>query len=188
MTATGPTSASEGVRTPPVRITCEIGPTLAVQHVRRPGSSSSRPSGPERRAGGARGARSSCPPVSPIAWPGSTSAAAARAIASFSVSWRCDFASNPGSSALQADPERWHRRAPCRRGRPTASDVEVAADGHIRDGEQLGQLADAHRATAAELLEDQLLALSGEHDRSGTILNTYRTRPDQAQIRFAEVA
>src|SRR5262249_14027152 len=40
------------------------------------------------------------PAVSATACPGSTSAAAAWAIASFSRSWRCDFASKPGSSVL----------------------------------------------------------------------------------------
>ena len=37
--------------------------------------------------------------------------------------------------------------------------VEIAAHRHLRDAEQLGQLADAHGALAADLLDDQLLAL-----------------------------
>ena len=40
------------------------------------------------------------PAVSATAWPGSTKVLAFLAIASFSSSWRCDFASKPGSSVL----------------------------------------------------------------------------------------
>ena len=62
--------------------------------------------------------------------------------------------------------------------------VEIAANGHVRDGEQLGQLADAHGALAAELLDDQLVALCREHgslqvgDR--TILNATAQVPSSA--------
>ena len=41
--------------------------------------------------------------------------------------------------------------------------VEVAPDGHLGDAELLGQLAHAHGAAAANLLDDHELSLSGEH-------------------------
>ena len=39
--------------------------------------------------------------------------------------------------------------------------VEVAADRHVRDREQLRQLADADGASPPDLLEDQHLSLPG---------------------------
>ena len=51
-------------------------------------------------------------------------------------------------------------------------DVEVAADGHVGHVEELGQLADAHGSSAADLREDEHLSLPGQHDRL-TILNRF---------------
>ena len=61
--------------------------------------------------------------------------------------------------------------------------VEVAADRHLGDGEQLGQLADAHGALAAELLDDQLLALGREHGSLGSVIAQYSTRTAQVPSR-----
>ena len=43
--------------------------------------------------------------------------------------------------------------------------VEVTADRHLRHVQELGELADADRAAAADLLDDEHLALAGEHER-----------------------
>ena len=109
----------------------QVGPRLAVEHVRD--LDRVRDDGqvghlgevvreaPGRRAGGEpdRLAR--------LDEPG-----AARAIASFSFSWRWDFASNPGSSALRPPRERRAavhllQQAGC------CEHVEIAADGHLGD-------------------------------------------------------
>ena len=97
--ATGPTRASEGVRTPPVSTTvrsarCEWCSTSAtwIELVTtvRPAMSMM--------------CEANCqvvvPAVMPMADPGRTSAAAAMAIACFSRVLRCSLASNPGSSVL----------------------------------------------------------------------------------------
>ena len=55
-------------------------------------------------------------------------------------------------------------------------DVQIAPDGHVGDVEQLGQFANADRAATSYFIEDQFLALSGEHDRSGQ----YSTRSNKA--------
>ena len=98
-TATGPTNASDGVRTPPVSTTL------------RSGWAASRSTSATRielvttvRPAMAPSARASVhvvvPAEIPIAVPGRTSAAASLAIASFCARCRLDFASNPGSSVL----------------------------------------------------------------------------------------
>ena len=102
VSATGPTSASDGVRTPPVRTT--VRPVWAsrwrtfatwIEFVTTVRSDTCVRCCASRQV--------VVPAVSAIAWPGCTSSLAARAIASFSRSCRCDFASKPGSSAL-SDP------------------------------------------------------------------------------------
>ncbi len=142
VTAIGPTSASDGVRTPPISTTVRPGrasrcSTIAtcielVTTVR---------SGMSARWCASR--HVVVPALSAIAWPGSTRLAAACAIASFSANWRRDLASNPGSSVLRL----------AARGGPavhlvdqprTGEYVEVAADRHVRHAEQLGQLAHAN--------------------------------------------
>ena len=55
------------------------------------------------------------------------------------------------------------RRAPSRPGPHCASSVEVAPNGHLGHSELLRQFAHAHRAVAANLLDDHHLTLSGEH-------------------------
>ena len=98
-TATGPTSASDGVRTPPVSTTVRSGCVdprstsatwIELVTMVRPGMASS--------------ARASVhvvvPAEMPIAVPGRTSVAASSAMASFCARWRTDLASKPGSSVL----------------------------------------------------------------------------------------
>jgi hypothetical protein len=41
--------------------------------------------------------------------------------------------------------------------------LEVAADGHVRDVQQLRQLGDAHGATQPHLVENAVLAFGCEH-------------------------
>ncbi len=98
-TATGPTSASLGVRTPPVSTTVRSGRGLWVRisatrmllvTTVRLGTDSSSPASRNVVV----------PAVMPIARPGVTRPAATRAIADFSSVLRSDLASNPGSSAL----------------------------------------------------------------------------------------
>ena len=68
----------------------------------------------------------------------------------------------PGLFRAQAAPQR--RAAvhlldePCR-----GQHVDIAADGHLRDGEEAGELAHADAALTADLVDDQLLALCGKH-------------------------
>ena len=131
VTAIGPTSASDGVRTPPVSTTVrsararrvqDVGDLHRVRHDRQVGHVA---------RGGGRAARSSCRRSAPIAWPGSTSSRGrARDRLLLRRAARCDFASNPGSSALQAAAARRaavHLLDEPRRG----EHVEVAADRHV---------------------------------------------------------
>ena len=41
--------------------------------------------------------------------------------------------------------------------------VEIASDRHLRDVEQFGEVADAHRARSADCVDDDVVALVGEH-------------------------
>ena len=101
------------------------------------------------------------PAVSAIAWPGSTSSLAAGGDRLLLAGLAADFASNPGSSALSAP-----------RGRPAVhlveqpragERVEVAPDRHVRDVEQLGQLADRTAPRRRTCSTISMLTLSGEH-------------------------
>ena len=99
-TATGPTSASEGVRTPPVSTTVRSGRWAAcsVSATRTELVTTTRSGTPTMSS-------ASChvvvPAVSPMAVPGCTIWAAATAMERFSPCWRWDFASNPGSSVAR---------------------------------------------------------------------------------------
>src|SRR5437764_1173698 len=42
-------------------------------------------------------------------------------------------------------------------------DLEIAADGHIRDAEPLGEVTDTCAAIAPDGLQDERLAMSGKH-------------------------
>ena len=50
--------------------------------------------------------------------------------------------------------------------------VEIAAHGHVADGQQRGQLADAHGAAAADLGDDHLVALACQHTRRDRVDRT----------------
>ena len=45
-------------------------------------------------------------------------------------------------------------------------DLEVAADGHVRDAELAHEIGDADRAVLADAVEDEGLALAREHQRT----------------------
>ena len=53
--------------------------------------------------------------------------------------------------------------------------VDVAADRHLRDGEQAGELAHADAAFTADLVDDQLLALGGKH-RFSAVVDSHNTQ------------
>ncbi len=99
--ATGPTSASDGVRMPPVRITvgapgaCCMTSITRIEFVTMVRS--------RTWVMRCASAKVVVPPESAIAVPGRTNRAAATAMASFSESSRDDFASKPGSSMLGVD-------------------------------------------------------------------------------------
>ena len=103
-TATGPTSAFDGVRTPPVRMTVRSSP---------PRSCSSSATGGELVTTVRSGTATRCwatanvvvPAEIAIEAPGSTSAAAARAMADFDRVCRADLTRKPGSSALRPEIE-----------------------------------------------------------------------------------
>ena len=42
-------------------------------------------------------------------------------------------------------------------------DLEIAADGHVRDAEPLGEVTDTCTAIAPDGLQDERLAMSGKH-------------------------
>jgi hypothetical protein len=46
---------------------------------------------------------------------------------------------------------------------PGGQGLEVAADGHVRDGELAHEVADPHAAMPLDQVEDRLLSLSGQH-------------------------
>ena len=102
--------------------------------------------------------------------------AAARAIASFSSSWRCDFASNPGSSALSGPGA---VAPPCTLStRPAAASTSrsrrtVMSETSSSSVNSLTRTA----AAAANFLENQHLTLFGEHDD----IAQYSTRSQQEQ-------
>ena len=94
--------------------------------------------------------------------PGSTSLAATAAIAAFSACWRADLVMNAGLVAGEAGG---------RRGAAVhlleepllVEDLEVAADGHVRDLELADEVRDPDRADLADAIQDQRLALASEH-------------------------
>ena len=111
----------------------------------------------------------------PIAVPGTTSATAASAIASFSGSWSADLAANPGSNrALPgsdvAPPWTFSSRP------AVVEQLEVAADGHVGHAEIPGEVADPDAAVLPDALEDQRLALASEHVRR-VLRSSGRSRP-----------
>ena len=180
-TANGPTSASDGVRTPPVRmIVWSARPTwwrtsatrIELVTTVRPGTSASR---------WAR-AYVVVPAETAIAIPGSTRATAASAMASFSALLeRRTSPRSPGSK----------RALPAIDGRPAVDlleqaalveDLEVAPDGHVRDAELADEVGDADRAVLADAVEDECLTLAREHQRtlcvrSGSVAMDTRPHP-----------
>ena len=100
-----------------------------------------------------------------IAMPGSTSATAASAIASFSLCWRADFS---GEAGLEQGGAGDRRRAAVDllEQSPLVEDLEVAPDGHVGDAELAHEVGDPDRAVLAHAVEDEGLALTGEHQRS----------------------
>ena len=97
-----------------------------------------------------------------IAIPGSTRRAASVAIAAFSTCCSADLATKPGS--YEARPEIAVAPPWTFSSRPVVvEDLEVAADRHVRDVELARKLGDADRAGLADPVEDQCLALTGQH-------------------------
>ena len=95
-TANGPTSASDGVRTPPVRM------TVWSRRPERYSTSATRSEFVTTVTPGISPTRAASvwvvvPAEIAIAMPGSTSRAASSAIAAFSTCWSADLATNPGS-------------------------------------------------------------------------------------------
>ena len=143
---------------PPVSTTVRSGGRSRVQHVgdlERVGDDRE-----VRRTSrcGARAARSSCRRRARSPGPARTRPAAVlRDRLLLGAAARCDLASNPGSSARAAASR--VVAPPCTFSiRPGLGErVEVAADGHLRDAELLGQLADADRAAPAHFLDDDHL-------------------------------
>ena len=170
-TANGPTSASDGVRTPPVRmIVWSVRPTWWRTSATRielvttvsPGTSARRWAS----------AYVVVPAETPMAMPGSTSAAAASAIASFSACWSEDLAAKPGLEEGAAE----QRRRPAvdlLEQAALVEDLEVAADGHVGHAELADQVGDADGPVLADALEDEGLTLPGEHHAP-----PLRIRPD----------
>ena len=174
-TATGPTSPSDGVRSPPVSTTVRSGrgrafstsATLSelVTTVRFAMS-------PRCRAS----VQVVLPAVIAIAMPGRISVAARAAIASFS-----------GDLAAAGDLESGLDRAGRVHGRGAAvhlreqplavEHLEVAAHRHVRDAQQRGQVGDLGAAGPADLLEDLGLAHRGEHARSLRRSRAWTSRP-----------
>ena len=94
--------------------------------------------------------------------PGSTSRAASVAIAAFSTCWSADLATNPGS--YEARPEISGRAAvDLLEQAVVVEDLEVAADRHVRHAELAREVGDPDGAALADPVEDECLALAGQH-------------------------
>ena len=103
------------------------------------------------------------PAVSPIAWPGSTSARGRARDRLLLLDLAVRLRLEARLVGAQARRGRSRRRAPCRR-RPALASASRSRRTVISETpSSSGQLADAHGALAADLLDDQLLALLGEH-------------------------
>ena len=161
-TANGPTSASDGVRTPPVRMMAWSG---------RPPWYRTSATGIEfvttviLGVSTRRRARAwvVVPAEIAIAMPGSTSSAAAAAMASFSACWRPDLVMNVGSASepserAVAPPWTFTMKA------PIVEDLQVATDRHVGDAQLTDQVRHPHAPILADALHDQGLALAREHD------------------------
>ena len=97
-----------------------------------------------------------------MAMPGSTSAAAASAMASFSACWSDDLAAKPGSNrALPGDGGR--AAVDLLEDALVVEDLEVAPDGHVRHAELADEVGDADGALLPDPVEDDRLALTREH-------------------------
>ena len=97
-----------------------------------------------------------------IAMPGSTSAAAAAAIACFSSCWSADLATNPGSIGREARDQR-RAAVDLLEEAVLVEDLEVAPDRHVGDPEVSRKVGDPDGARLADPIEDHRLALTGEH-------------------------
>ena len=83
-------------------------------------------------------------------------------MASFSLCWSADLTAKPGSN--RAVPGDRRRAAVDLLEQPAlVEDLEVAADGHVRDAELAHEVGDADRAVLADAVEDEGLALTREH-------------------------
>ena len=162
-TATGPTSASDGVRTPPVSTT--------VRSLRCAWCSTSATR--TELVTTVRSAMStmwyaSCqvvvPAVMPMALPGSHRAGGSEGdgVLLAGVAQRLGLEAGLVGAALVAEcgsaVHLGHQAG-------VVEHLEVAAHGHVADAEQRGQLGDAHRTAAAHLGQDHLVALAGECPR-----------------------
>ena len=105
------------------------------------------------------------PAETAIAIPGSTSATAASAMASFSLCWSADLS---GEARLE-------QGGSCDRGRAAVDlleqtalveDLEVATDGHVGHAELAHEVGDPHGAVLAHAVEDERLTLAREHQGS----------------------
>ena len=160
--ATGPTSASEGVRKPPVSTTESVVPsslrvplnTLLTRSefvtIVTPGTSSRYWAS----------ANVVVPPATAIAVPGVTRFAAVRAMAVFSGCSRTSLASKP--RLVASGRARQHRAAVDLLDQAIPGQhLKVPADGHIRNAEPLGEIADPGAAIVPDGLQDERLAVSG---------------------------
>ena len=165
--ATGPTSASDGVRTPPVRITAgwsgpppDAGLPSSSRLATRTELVTIVSLGISRRCRAS--SKVVVPADSAIAVPGLTSAAAARAMASFSGRSSTDLASNPGSWLLGAPGS---TAPPCTfsispaRARTSRSRRMVISE----TPEPLGKIGHAGAARPPDVLQDKRLPVLGEH-------------------------
>ena len=186
--ATGPTSASDGVRTPPVRMTSTPAAPCRASAMRRPLVTTVRSVMPAPASSSAS-RYVVVPADSATACPGSIVASAARAIAAFS---------GPGPGALRVEaglvggsPEgvRSDRAAVHATDQPGAGELgDVPPDGHVRDVEALHQVGDAGGPVGAHGSQDPLLTLRGEHPNTLARNQTNFNTPERHVARSARDA
>ena len=159
--AIGPTRASDGVRMPPVRITANraeplpAGLSPSIRLAARTELVTTVSRGISRRC--LASSKVVVPAESAIAVPGVTRAAAALAMASFSG--RSQHGLGVEAGLVAARHARQYGAAVHLLDQPgPGQHLQVAADGHVRDAEALGQVADACAARAPDVLQGSATA------------------------------